>query len=276
MLSALVLVALAALCAATFQPLGAPFLSPVATAPGFTAQVIFSNLTAPRGIAFDDNDNLLVVERGFGVTAFTKTTQGGTSGWERTVVINDPGFTHAIEVDGSSLFVSTASEVRLYNYDSTTKTVSGSTIIVNGLPADGGEFITLLLNPRLISKVRIDYACFAGVQIPDLCDPLSHSLVCGHGSSHQHRFDGSRSSFRSVPSSRLQIACSDPGCPSDMDLWGTHCIRNQKSRRLRHPRSTAFRGQRAAWLVYCGKRRVNRRRAWIHTEVCKRQPRRRT
>ncbi|KAG5219967.1 soluble quino protein glucose/sorbosone dehydrogenase [Salix suchowensis] len=116
----------------------APFLSPVTTAPGFMAQVIFSNLTAPRGIAFDDKDNLLVVERGLGVTAFTETTQGGTSGWERTVVISDPGFTHAIEIDGSSLFVSTASEVRLYKYDSTTKTVSGSTVVVNGLPANGG------------------------------------------------------------------------------------------------------------------------------------------
>ncbi|KAF7430434.1 hypothetical protein PC9H_006141 [Pleurotus ostreatus] len=180
MLSALVLVALAALCAATFQPIGAPFLSPVTTAPGFAAQVIFSNLTAPRGIAFDDQDNLLVVERGLGVTAFTKTTQGGASGWERTVVISDPGFTHAIEVDGSSLFVSTASEVRLYKYDSATKTVSGSTVVVNGLPADG-ELTThaLLLYKPKTSATRSATVLFVGSGPLTNIDPTARDPASG-------------------------------------------------------------------------------------------------
>ncbi|KAG9218138.1 hypothetical protein CCMSSC00406_0008077 [Pleurotus cornucopiae] len=180
MLSALVLVGLAALCAATFQPIGAPFLSPVTTAPGFTAQVIFSNLTAPRGIAFDDQDNLLVVERGLGVTAFTKTTQGGTSGWERTVVISDPGFTHAIEVDGASLFVSTASEVRLYKYDSTTKTVGGSTVVVNGLPADG-ELTThaLLLYKPKTSATRSATVLFVGTGPLTNIDPTARDPASG-------------------------------------------------------------------------------------------------
>ncbi|KAL4267826.1 hypothetical protein AB1N83_001358 [Pleurotus pulmonarius] len=175
MLSALVLVALAALCTATFQPLGAPFLSPVTTAPGFTAQVIFSNLTAPRGIAFDDKDNLLVVERGFGVTAFTKTTQGGTSGWERTVVINDAGFTHAIEVDGSSLFW----------IDSCCEWTP--------------------------CRRRIDYPCIAGVQNQDLCDPFCHGLRPTWLSGELIAYGIRNPAGFAIPAVQLSAASARPG-----------------------------------------------------------------
>ncbi|KAJ7084754.1 soluble quino protein glucose/sorbosone dehydrogenase [Mycena crocata] len=120
--------------AATFQAAGVPFKSPVTTAPGFSSRVLFSNLTAPRGITLDSEENVLVVERGFGVTAFSPTT----GGWERTVVISNTGFTQGIQVDGDLLYVSTASNVLVYTYDAPTKTVSGvPCTLVTGLPPDG-------------------------------------------------------------------------------------------------------------------------------------------
>lgn len=63
---------------ADFQPLAVPFKAPVVVAPGFSAKVLFSNLTAPRGITFDSHGSLLVVERGFGITAFTKRWMGAS------------------------------------------------------------------------------------------------------------------------------------------------------------------------------------------------------
>ncbi|KAF5369181.1 hypothetical protein D9615_009981 [Tricholomella constricta] len=117
------LAGLARLGVATFQPSGVPFMSPVTVAAGFSANVAFSNLTAPRGVAFDAEQNLLVVERGYGVTAFTR----------------NPDLTHGIEVDGKTLYVSTAKAVIAYEYDPSTKSVSGLPpyIVVDGLPADG-------------------------------------------------------------------------------------------------------------------------------------------
>ncbi|GJJ15126.1 hypothetical protein Clacol_009401 [Clathrus columnatus] len=110
--------------ATTFQPLGIPFLNPVVTAPGFPAQVLFSNLTTPRGITFDDVGNLLVVERGLGVTAFTEVRN--KSGWERTII------------DGNKLYVSTAGQVLLYDYDAQQKSITGvPTIIIDDIPPDG-------------------------------------------------------------------------------------------------------------------------------------------
>ncbi|KAF8159011.1 hypothetical protein BJ912DRAFT_1069728 [Pholiota molesta] len=123
----------------TFQPLGVPFKSPVTVATGLAANVLFSNLTTPRGITFDDKHNLLVVERGFGVTAFSPTSTP-SSGWERTVVIQNTGFTQGIQVDGDKLYVSSATDTFVYRYDATTKSVASNIppfSIVTGIPGDG-------------------------------------------------------------------------------------------------------------------------------------------
>ncbi|KAF8148681.1 hypothetical protein B0H34DRAFT_736563 [Crassisporium funariophilum] len=144
--TAVLLISLAGfpLADATFQPLGVPFKAPVTVAPGFGAHVLFSNLTTPRGIVFDSLQNLLVVERGFGVTAFTPINTpdgaGGGSGWSRTVVVQNVGLTQGIMVDGKALFVSTAGEVLVYLYDPRTKSINTNIpaySVVTGIPADG-------------------------------------------------------------------------------------------------------------------------------------------
>lgn len=134
-----------ALCFAstsTFQPSGALFKAPVTVAPGLVANVIFSNLTAPRGIAFDTKQNLLVVERGFGLTAFSSATTP-TAGWERTVVIQNPNFTQGVQVDGTQLYVSTATTTFVYKYDARTKSIASDVSpipILTGIPGDGGTY----------------------------------------------------------------------------------------------------------------------------------------
>ncbi|KAF9465597.1 hypothetical protein BDZ94DRAFT_1253500, partial [Collybia nuda] len=145
--------AIASAASATIQPPGVPFKSPVKVAAGFAANVLFSNLTAPSGIAFDAKQNLLVVELGLGVTAFSQNpiSTSPVGGWERTVVVKNPSLSQGIQVDGNRLFVSTGKEVLVYQYDASTKSVSSTVApypIITGLPADG-EFAShpLLLEP---------------------------------------------------------------------------------------------------------------------------------
>ncbi|KAJ7834710.1 hypothetical protein B0H14DRAFT_2798033 [Mycena olivaceomarginata] len=125
----------AAISLPTFQAEGAPFKAPVTTAPGFVSRVLFSNLTTPRGITLDAEENILVVERGFGVTAF-RPVDGG---WERTVVVANPNFTQGIQIDDDFLYVSTASEVLVYSYDAVYQSVNSTVprTVVTGLPPDG-------------------------------------------------------------------------------------------------------------------------------------------
>lgn len=116
------------------------FRSPVTVAQGLAATLIFNNLTTPRGITFDSHQNLLVVERGLGVTAFTS-SDPSCDGWLRTVVIPNAGFTQGIQVDGAALYVSTSGQVLRYAYDAATRTISGSpVVIIDGIPPDGGEY----------------------------------------------------------------------------------------------------------------------------------------
>jgi hypothetical protein len=137
----LTLVSLAAVVSCQFQADGGGFKSPVTVAPGFKASVIFSKATAPRGIIFDSQDNLLVVERGFGVTAYSRVTSP-SPGWERTVVVQNANLTHGIELDGYNLLVSTATKVLAYRYNAATRSVDPAPYypytFLDGLPGDGG------------------------------------------------------------------------------------------------------------------------------------------
>lgn len=125
-------------CHATFQQLGAPFKAPVTVSQGFAAHVIFSNLTTPRGITIDSSQNILVIERGLGVTAFSRSPT--LVGWDRTVVIQNTLLTQGIQVDGRKLYVSTAGDVLLYDYNPNSKSVSLSVpvTLITGIPPDGG------------------------------------------------------------------------------------------------------------------------------------------
>ena len=121
------------------------FASPVTVAAGLAATPIFNGLTTPRGITFDSQQNLLVVERMLGITAFKK-DDPSCNGWLRTVVISNTGFTQGIQSHGNSLYVSTDSQVLRYAYNPTTRTVSGSpVVIVSGIPAGGGTLVSAFL-----------------------------------------------------------------------------------------------------------------------------------
>ncbi|KAF8593842.1 hypothetical protein BDV93DRAFT_194511, partial [Ceratobasidium sp. AG-I] len=54
------------------QPLSSlAFAHQPAVAPGLSARVVYNNLKEPRGLRFDSDGNLLVIERNIGITALT-------------------------------------------------------------------------------------------------------------------------------------------------------------------------------------------------------------
>ena len=114
------------------------FQSPVSVARGLNATVIASNLTTPRGIAIDSSQNILVIERGLGITAFTE-NDPSCDGWLRSIVVEDANLMQGIQVQGQYLYASSAAEVMRYAYNPDTRSVSGvPTILINGIPPNGG------------------------------------------------------------------------------------------------------------------------------------------
>jgi len=60
-------------------------------APGFSARLVANGLAAPRGIIFDSDGHLLVVEQGSGIVSLTLTDHGGDclGVSSKVTVIND-------------------------------------------------------------------------------------------------------------------------------------------------------------------------------------------
>ncbi|KAL9053507.1 MAG: hypothetical protein Q9162_004745, partial [Coniocarpon cinnabarinum] len=113
-------------------------------APGFEARLIATNLTKPRGIQFDQNGRLLVVEQNSGVVALTFDDLGGSCLAEKTrsAVINDT----------STLYVSSSQAVFSFPYDESTGQVTGA----NQTLVDGMEGTDESLEKGLRNEVGID------------------------------------------------------------------------------------------------------------------------
>ncbi|KAH8829078.1 hypothetical protein DL96DRAFT_1596562 [Flagelloscypha sp. PMI_526] len=160
--------ALAVAAQSSFQPYGQPFKAPVNTPSGIVASVLFTNLTSPRGVTVDALGNVLVVERGIGVSAFSPSSDG--LGTDRALVISNTGVTHGIVIEGSDLYISTATQVLAFAYDAGTKTVQGSgSVIVENFPV--GELTTHAL---LLDKSNILVGTGPGQNIdPSARDPSS-------------------------------------------------------------------------------------------------------
>ncbi|KAG8680742.1 hypothetical protein FRC11_002063, partial [Ceratobasidium sp. 423] len=78
----------------------------------------------PRGVRFDGQDNLLVVERLKGIVALTQRNDGTCVGWEKRTVISQADLEHGIEIgpipgkkDEKYLYASSQESVFRWEYD---------------------------------------------------------------------------------------------------------------------------------------------------------------
>ncbi|RYP76507.1 hypothetical protein DL771_001741 [Monosporascus sp. 5C6A] len=120
---------------------------------GWTARLIATELTNPRGMLFDSNNNLLVVEQRAGIRRLSF-ADGGDACLEltqNTWVLEDERLTHGIALsnDGGTLFFSTAEEVLASSYDAGSAALTGAQhIVVNGMSNTGYVTRTLLMSQQ--------------------------------------------------------------------------------------------------------------------------------
>lgn len=111
-------------------------------ASGYVARLVANNLTSPRGIKFDSQGALLVVEADSGITAL-RLHDGGNdclSVASRRTVINDTTLNHGIEIstNGTTLYASSPEAVYNWGYDPTrqTNTSAPRTLVANMTTSD--------------------------------------------------------------------------------------------------------------------------------------------
>ncbi|CAK7211159.1 hypothetical protein SCUCBS95973_001038 [Sporothrix curviconia] len=135
--------------------------APVLT-PGWSAQLIATNLTLPRSLRFDDAGGLLVLEEFKGIRRLTFGDYGGTCLVVKTStpVVDNIDLNHGLEfsADTSMLYASTANDVFAWPYNSTTGTVGGSPqSVITGMGSPGHISRTLLFSkdPSVANKATL-------------------------------------------------------------------------------------------------------------------------
>lgn len=121
-------------------------------ASGYALQVVASGLARPRGLAFDDQGHLLVVQQSSGIiSSHTVGEQNGcvTLGDPVTVVSQGLSLNHGIQVNGSTLYASNANSVYSWSYDPSARTVSNQQELITGMNNSDHTSRTLLLSEQV-------------------------------------------------------------------------------------------------------------------------------
>ncbi|KAI5369238.1 putative soluble quinoprotein glucose/sorbosone dehydrogenase [Septoria linicola] len=164
----------AAQCSST---LTASYAAP-SLAPGYRAQIIANGLTNPRGIKFDNQGALLVVQQGVGISAHTIADAGNdclsVSGMK--MVVENEDLNHGIEIsgDGRTLYSSSSESLLAWDYDANDMTTtSDSRELVNGMDGSDHTSRTLLLSRSAPGMILINRGSFSNF------DPLALDITTG-------------------------------------------------------------------------------------------------
>ncbi|VUC28846.1 unnamed protein product [Clonostachys rosea] len=116
-------------------------------------RLVANGFTRPRGLIFDKDGGLLVVDSGVGLIHLTLKDDGGTclSVSEKRTLIGNRNLNHgvALSADGSAIYVSTSDQVLSWGYNSTSVQVTGtSRTLVKGMDSSGHTTRTLLVSQK--------------------------------------------------------------------------------------------------------------------------------
>ncbi|WPG99692.1 Hypothetical protein R9X50_00251100 [Acrodontium crateriforme] len=131
--------------------LSASYAAP-SVADGYVARLVATGLNKPRGILFDNDDQLLIVESGVGISALTINDDADEAGClsasVKKRVLTDSTLNHGIQLslDGKTLYASSASTAYSWAYDSKDQTnTSEPTTLVENMSGTDHTTRTLLL-----------------------------------------------------------------------------------------------------------------------------------
>ncbi|QUC21958.1 uncharacterized protein UV8b_06199 [Ustilaginoidea virens] len=162
--------------------------APVA-AKGWSYRVVANGFARPRGLVFDQNHGLLVIDSGVGLTHLTLRDNGGTclSVTNNKTLVRSKELNHgiALSLDGKTLYASTSESVFSWAYDAEAISVSDSnrTLVTNMNNSDHTSR-TLLLSRAKPGTLLVSRGSNSNV------DPDARDVQSGH--SQLRSFDLSR------------------------------------------------------------------------------------
>lgn len=151
-------------------------------ASGYVARLVASGLDSPRGIKFDNDGNLLVVEEGVGITALSFDDDGGScvTVASRDTIITDDTLNHGIELssDGGTLYASNSDKLYSWSYSGAERQVtSEASTLVENMEGTDHTSRTLLLSRAAPGMVVINRGSFGNIDFEARDIESGHSQV---------------------------------------------------------------------------------------------------
>ncbi|KAH8808606.1 hypothetical protein F5884DRAFT_377928 [Xylogone sp. PMI_703] len=158
--------------------LSSSYPAPVASQ-GWQYQLVAANLTKPRGIVFDNNGGLLVVQQGAGIVHLQLADGGSTCVGlaKKTFLVNSTNLNHGIAIsnDGNTLYASSQEAVFSWSYNAKDVTVSAENrTVINGMSNADLMTRTLLMSQSEPGQLLVSRG--GG----DNVDPLAAVQSSGH------------------------------------------------------------------------------------------------
>ncbi|KAF9763654.1 hypothetical protein IL306_003025 [Fusarium sp. DS 682] len=147
----LIVIASAQQC--SFKTLKTSYPAP-ATANNWNYSIIANELRRPRGILFDSEGALIVIDSGNGIIHFELDDEGGTclQVKKKTTLLKKNNLNHGIALskDGRTIYASSSDEVFAWSYDPSKVTLSSSSVqtLVSNMTNGGHTSRTLLISQK--------------------------------------------------------------------------------------------------------------------------------
>ena len=149
----------------------------LATADSWTHVKIAGGLKDPRGITVDTEGNLLVIESGKGLTAFTFGHDGCIA--SSKVLIDNADLNHGITLtpDGKQLVVSSETTAWRYLYDAATQVLSNEEVVIKNMQLGGHSTRTVVIPPQTPNLLLASVGSLTNLDWESLDKNVGRSLV---------------------------------------------------------------------------------------------------
>lgn len=151
---------------------------PWSLASGWKAVKVIGGITGARGIVRDSAGNLLVVQSGIGISAFTVSSNGCVASSKTLVTMSSLNHGIYLSPDSKTLYASSLTTVYKWAYDPSSLSVSGSpTTVVNGMNNGGHPSRTLVIPPNHPNLLVIQEGSNENLDQPSVNESTQRGVV---------------------------------------------------------------------------------------------------
>jgi len=146
-------------------------------ASGWKYSLLATGLTKPRGLVFDTEGHLLVLEAGKGLTAHTIGANGCISSSKTVIQMTQLNHGLALSPDGKTVYVSASPTAWSYDYDAKTMTATNQKVVVKGMNPGGHNSRTLAVPPNNPNILIVSLGSAGNIDEPAIRKETGRAIV---------------------------------------------------------------------------------------------------